>query len=527
MKDYVPPKEEETTIDWTESRTEKGNLHSPRIPSDWYSQSQTGDTGQISTGASLGVLDDPAFIDEVVNTIAETAAQMGLNEEVMLDELGMGEGSPLIAGESSTEENKPQTDSNQPTAESTTPPVTLTYEQVDILKDELEKLGLDVDVAMEELGLGEGTAASTSSTTTQTTGEGGEDDTKGGKVARPALPEEPRPPETPEDMVDLLETVESEEDLAQWRETLSIMNLRPEVIHGLEYMAEKKEKEFTFAEKETRLFIPDEIAVLGTVNRETIPYEDKELILQDYLVSLIIPGSGDNSQWTAEDWEYYDSLDPKGKKDKLVSHRLWNGGIQWSEDDPASFERFTDHVVRFASNFDNKEEFIRAFALVWGGVPYYPSWPIAAWSVKGGPELRTLDEGEEGFAEKYHDTGQITDNNPAHHYAGLFFLGYYDPSGSILSKIASLPREVEFEKSEEFFQPWTNTYPLVNKDWKYKDDRNPRADDFMFFNKGDWRLGELAIRHGIQFREFVPDENTTIAEFMAELLSELSEEYEE
>jgi hypothetical protein len=121
----------------------------------------------------------------------------------------------------------------------------------------MEKLGLDVDVAMEELGLGEGAEASTSSTTTQTTSDGvgdgaetssgdGEDDGKDGSSSNiPILdqPEEPTPPEKPKDMVDLLESVESEEELEQWRETLSTMNFRPEVRNGLEYMAAKKEKE--------------------------------------------------------------------------------------------------------------------------------------------------------------------------------------------------------------------------------------------------------------------------------------------
>jgi hypothetical protein len=49
------------------------------------------------------------------------------------------------------------------------------------LKEELEKLGLDVDVAMEELGLGESATISSSLATTQSTGEGGETSTGDGK----------------------------------------------------------------------------------------------------------------------------------------------------------------------------------------------------------------------------------------------------------------------------------------------------------------------------------------------------------
>jgi LysM repeat protein len=174
MKDYVPPPEEtEEQLDW------------------W---------------------DDPEFEEKMANVFAETALSIGLDANVLREELGLGEGSPLLAVESSnnwtqsrTEKgnlHSPRTslgqDTQPPTGEGTTPPVTLTDEQIDTLKEELEKLGLDVDVAMEELGLGEGAVASSSSTTSQAMGEGvdGGDEAKdssGGKVAKPAMPEVPPP----------------------------------------------------------------------------------------------------------------------------------------------------------------------------------------------------------------------------------------------------------------------------------------------------------------------------------------------
>jgi hypothetical protein len=237
MKDYVPPEEPEEQIDW------------------W---------------------DDPEFEEKMADVFAETALSMGLDENVLRDELGLGEGTPLLKEASSknwtqsrTEKgnlHSPRTssgqdtqsqtgESSQATTESTTPPVTLTDEQIDKLREELEKLGLDVDVAMAELGVGEGaTASTTASQPTDTgvdgvgetsSGNGKDEDKEGSSSNIPKLdqPEEPTPPEKPKDMVDLLETVESEEELEQWREALANMNLKPEVLHGLEYMAVKKEKE--------------------------------------------------------------------------------------------------------------------------------------------------------------------------------------------------------------------------------------------------------------------------------------------
>jgi hypothetical protein len=152
MKDYVPPEEPEEQIDW------------------W---------------------DDPEFEEKMADVFAETALSIGLDENVLRDELGLGEGSPLLREASSknwtqsrTEKGNlhsprtsrdrgtpSQTDESSQTATgSTTPPITLTDEQIDALKANLEKLGLDVDVAMAELGLGEGATAST--TASQTTGEG-------------------------------------------------------------------------------------------------------------------------------------------------------------------------------------------------------------------------------------------------------------------------------------------------------------------------------------------------------------------
>jgi hypothetical protein len=201
MKDYVPPEEPEEQIDW------------------W---------------------DDPAFEEEMADVFAETALSIGLDENVLRDELGLGEGTPLLKEASSknwtqsrTEkgnlhssrtspdrEGQSQTNESSQTATgSTTPPITLTDEQIDALKDNLEKLGLDVDVAMAELGLGEGATASTTATQPTDTGVDGGDDGKdgpGGKVARPAEPEGPTQTEAPPPTG--YRDVETQEELDAWYE---------------------------------------------------------------------------------------------------------------------------------------------------------------------------------------------------------------------------------------------------------------------------------------------------------------------
>jgi len=188
--------------------------------------------------------EDPAFQEGLIGLVESTAESMGLDANVMLEELGLGEGSPLLAEALSTGQAQPQTGSPP-----STPPTT--DEQKKALKKELGKMGLDADVAMYELGLSDRDpyAWETPQVTTQSSGatggktQGDTKDSPGGNIAKTAQPEEPKPPKTPKDMVNLLDEVENEEELDQWREILSTKNFKPEVLHGLEYMAAKKEKE--------------------------------------------------------------------------------------------------------------------------------------------------------------------------------------------------------------------------------------------------------------------------------------------
>jgi hypothetical protein len=188
--------------------------------------------------------EDPAFQEGLIGLVEATAQNMGLDSNVMLDELGLGEGSPLLAEEPSTTQTQPQTGSPSSTT-------TMTDKQKKALKKELQKMGLDADVAMYELGLSDRDpyAWVTPQVTTQSSGATGgktQGDTKdgpGSNIAETAQPKEPKPPKTPKDMVNLLDEVENEEELDQWREILSTMNFRKDVLNGLEHMASKKESE--------------------------------------------------------------------------------------------------------------------------------------------------------------------------------------------------------------------------------------------------------------------------------------------
>ncbi|MGD8456669.1 MAG: LysM domain-containing protein [Anaerolineales bacterium] len=156
MKEYVPsPEEPEEQIDW------------------W---------------------DDPGFEDKMANVFAETALSMGMDANLLREELGLGEGSPLLRDETSTgwtesrtekgnlhsprtssgQDTQPTTgDIEQSTAETNSITPESTEKQIEELKKTLREMGLDADVAMEELGVGQIDTAQTTSTDTgeATTGE--------------------------------------------------------------------------------------------------------------------------------------------------------------------------------------------------------------------------------------------------------------------------------------------------------------------------------------------------------------------
>ena len=147
-------------------------------------------------------------------------------------------------------------------------------------------------------------------------------------------------------------------------------------------------------------------------------YDDvvKELIRQDYLISWILMGSGENGAWTAEDWDYYHEN----------KQAIWNDPSCWKNPDPNGWEGFTAHVERLLSHYEAEDEdqFVRDFALMFGGISSEKHWASAALSVAHGPNLPFINEGNDGLSSQYIDT-LSPEANQSHHYVGLFFLGYY------------------------------------------------------------------------------------------------------
>jgi RHS repeat-associated protein len=138
---------------------------------------------------------------------------------------------------------------------------------------------------------------------------------------------------------------------------------------------------------------------------------------QNYLFSLVFEGSGKNGNWSAEDWKYY------------YSHRdeLWQRPSSWKNpDSEMGLDVFALHVERLATHYSSTEkgQFVEDFALLFGGLSKYKSWPEAAFDARHGPTLPFLNEGNEGLRPGYIDSLNPTDNQ-SHHYAGIFFLSFH------------------------------------------------------------------------------------------------------
>jgi len=137
---------------------------------------------------------------------------------------------------------------------------------------------------------------------------------------------------------------------------------------------------------------------------------------QNYLFSLAFIGTRPNGTWTASDWKRYNA-----NRDKF-----WAQPNKW-DDSSKSWETFAMHVERLASHYDasQKDQFVRDFALLFGGVSYDDLWTQAAMDSAGGPEIEPImNEGSQGLNSDYTDTLDRQDSQ-AHHYAGIFFLAYY------------------------------------------------------------------------------------------------------
>jgi len=138
-----------------------------------------------------------------------------------------------------------------------------------------------------------------------------------------------------------------------------------------------------------------------------------EIDRQDWLFARAFRGSGKDERWTADDWRIYHA-----NRDYY-----WANPDKWIHPDPKGLDGWVAHARRLASYYgdEDKEQFVRDFALLFGGVPYYKSVSDAAIAVARGPKLPILNESSEGLASDYLEGN----DNQSHHYAGLFFAGYY------------------------------------------------------------------------------------------------------
>jgi hypothetical protein len=129
-------------------------------------------------------------------------------------------------------------------------------------------------------------------------------------------------------------------------------------------------------------------------------------------------GSGKDGAWTTEEWDFY--LDNY--------NRLWRGRTSWkNSDDVTGWDLFALHTKRLASQYDadQKDQFVRDFALVFAGMSATNSWTEAAWDAQSGhADYPYLHEGNQGLPEEYLDDLKPSENQ-SHHYVGIFFLGYY------------------------------------------------------------------------------------------------------
>jgi len=194
---------------------------------------------------------------------------------------------------------------------------------------------------------------------------------------------------------------------------------------------------------------------------------------QDRLFSLTYRGSGPDGAWTDDDWEWYtNNRDP-----------LWAGKKFWRNDDQSpGLDRFIAHVGILASYYtdDERDQFVRAFALLYAGIPYSCSWQRAAVSIGIGsrPLGGGLREGMDSWHVDYMDSAVLAQDQ-THHYAGLFFLGYF--SGKTVGRAINRGRDSSFR---------------VN-------------DGSLSTNMGDINLGNLAVDQAVKFRNMSPSQLAT------------------
>jgi len=156
---------------------------------------------------------------------------------------------------------------------------------------------------------------------------------------------------------------------------------------------------------------------------------------QDALMPLVLKGSNADGTWSQSDYAYYSA-----NRDSIFEYPS-----TWLVPDESGLTGFEAQVARLASHYgnDQKDQFVKDFALLFGGVPEGESWNSAAFSVRGGPHaLKFINGSTYGLAEGYLDSEDPT-YNQSHHFAGLFFLGYF--AGSDSAKIINFARDYNNE----------------------------------------------------------------------------------
>ena len=188
---------------------------------------------------------------------------------------------------------------------------------------------------------------------------------------------------------------------------------------------------------------------------------------RDRLFSLLFPGSGPGGSWIDSDWRTYSE-----------DRRLYWTGLDWPGAMKSGLNRFATHVEHLASFYgpDETDAFVKAFGFLFGGIPLSHSvtrfwitlrisnplfsaidmaFPVEDWNAEW-----PLEEGDKGWDQIFMEVG---DPNPAHHYAGLFYMGY-----------------------------WFGRIPGELTNWA--------RDAVIGWNPPDIRLGDLAARHGSELR---------------------------
>lgn len=144
---------------------------------------------------------------------------------------------------------------------------------------------------------------------------------------------------------------------------------------------------------------------------------------RNWAFTVMFLGSGKNGKWIGEDWDFY-----------LSNYNdLWNGDVAWKNPDSVTgWDLFALHVERLASHYsaDQEEEFVRDFALVFAGMSSTDGWIEVSWdaAMQGHGDYPFLHEGNDGLDGRYLDELDPA-SNQSHHYAGLFYFGYFSGAG--------------------------------------------------------------------------------------------------